>query len=109
MRDARHVVHDLDVGPPIVLGRFLLVGLEVVDARNAVEHVEPQIRLVAQVGAQRHETLGRHLDPGIDGRQVGAGDPLAKLGFQPVEKRLSAHDDSVGISAAAWAGATVGI
>jgi hypothetical protein len=91
LRQAEQVVDDLHVRLPVELGRFLGIGLVIVHARNAVEKIEPQIGLVAQVFAQRDQARGRNFDPGIDRLKVRAGDLVAELLLQPVEKSLSAH------------------
>ena len=48
MDQAGKVIEHFQVRLPLDGGRLLRVGLEVIDGRDAVQHVEPQGRLVAQ-------------------------------------------------------------
>ena len=68
------MVDDLDVRLVPVLGRFLRIGLQIVDAAQVVEVVEPQTDVVAAEEAHLEDGGGSDLDPGIGGRQVGADD-----------------------------------
>ena len=52
MDEARKVIEHFQVRLPLDGGRLFRVGLEVIDARNAMQHVEPQGRLVAQARAR---------------------------------------------------------
>src|SRR3990172_5877893 len=49
VHQAGEVIQQLAMGLPVDLGRLLRVRLEVVDAADQVEHVEAEIRLVAQI------------------------------------------------------------
>ena len=53
---------------------FLASGLEIVDAADAVQHVEAQLGLVAQPAADLRQRGRRDLDPRIDRVEVAAGD-----------------------------------
>ena len=58
MREARQVIDDFHVRLEAGLGGLLRVGLEVIDAADAVEHVEPQPRIVAQEAADFQQVAG---------------------------------------------------
>jgi hypothetical protein len=91
MRHAVEVVHDLRVRLPLRLRRLLLVGVQVINARDAIEIVERQRRFAAQVAAHFQEPIGRHFDPRIDVLKIRAGDLPAKLRLQLVNKRGARH------------------
>ena len=73
MDEAGEVVDDLDVGRPLDGGRFLRVRLEIVDAADAVQHVETQLRLVAQPAADLRQ---RAAETSIHGSMAWRSAPL---------------------------------
>ena len=73
------VVDHLRVRLPLGPGGLFLVGVQIVDTRNAVQIIECQVRLVPQIAAHIKKPARRYLNPGIDVFQIGARDELAKL------------------------------
>ena len=64
----------------------ILVGLEVVDARDAIEHVEAELRMIAQSTAD-HGQIGRvHDDVRIDRVGLLVLDPGAALSVENGDK-----------------------
>ena len=65
-RIARQVVHDFDVRLVTVLGRFLRIGLEVIDAAQVIEVVEPEAIVVAAEYGHLVDGGRGDFDPGIE-------------------------------------------
>ena len=71
--DAPKVIDHFRMRFKINFGRLLGICFEIVDARDAVEEIEPQVWLVAQERADIDKPIGRDFDPRIDRRQIRAG------------------------------------
>src|SRR5262249_15346494 len=63
-------------------GRLLGVGLQVIDAADAVEHLELQPAVVAQEAADLDQIARLHGDPRVDGVELLFLDLAAELLFQ---------------------------
>src|SRR5438093_13684948 len=77
------------------LGGFLGIGLEVIDRRDAVEQLKLQVGVGLEVFADLDQASGGDLDPGIDHLEIAAGDLVAELFFEAIEKRLARHRTNV--------------
>src|SRR5215211_4620399 len=91
MFHAEEVVHDLSMWPPFSLRSFLLIRVKIVDTSDAIQIVERQAWLIAQVAANIKQSVGRDFDPWIDILEVCAGDLLAKLRFQLIDECGTSH------------------
>ena len=79
---ARQVIDDFHVRLEAGLGGFLRVRLEVIDAADAVEHVELQTRSSSQEPAELKQVRRIDDDERIDGLEVLGLDPGAELLFE---------------------------
>ena len=57
------------------------IGAKHCDDWHRVERArrELQIRFALQILAERHQTIGRDLDPGINGFEIGSGNLVSKF------------------------------
>ena len=92
---AEQVINDFRVRLPLRLGRLLFVGVQIVDARDAIQIVERERRLVAQIAANLEQAVRRDFDPRIEVLQVRAGDLVAELGFELIDEMLGLAWDEV--------------
>ena len=67
------------------------IRLKVVDARDAVEHIETQIGLVAQIDTDFHQAGRQDLDPRVDRFEIDGGDLVVKSLFQAFNEILACH------------------
>ena len=74
-----------------LLAAFFLVGVQIVDARDAIQIVERQGRLIAQIAADFEQAVRRDFDPRIDVLEVRAGDLVAELGLQLIDECGTGH------------------
>ena len=72
-------------------GRLLRIGLEVIDARDAMQHVEPQGRLVAQEQPDLRQRTAGHFDPRIDRGRLRAEDGRTEAAAQLLVKIFELH------------------
>ena len=83
---ARKVVDDLQMRIPFCLGRLLCVRFEIVNRRDAIQHAQRPVRIVAYEAADLLETLGSDFNPGVEGIQLAFGNQFAKSLLQLNEK-----------------------
>jgi hypothetical protein len=68
------------------------IGLEIVDARDAVEHLKLEVRVGLQKLADLDDRIRFNLNPRIDGIERRTDDLVAKLLLQAIEHTGTGHE-----------------
>src|SRR5262249_29134261 len=84
---------DVDVRSEAGLGRLFRVGLEIIDAADAVEDVEVELRIVMQETAHFKEVARLDDDERIDGLEVLGLDFGPELRFEFGDNFSGSHND----------------
>ena len=88
---AGQVVDNFQVRFPAGLGRFLGVGFEIVNHRDAVQQIELPVGVVLEAVAHVNQPCRRDFNPFIERLQVRAGNLVTKLRLQRFVEVVFAH------------------